>query len=175
MHSAFVLELAVDLVAVDQRDDFFEPAHGGFAAGRDFKFPALRFAVARVHAENLGREQGCLIAPGAGANFEHHVLFVVGILGQQQNFELLFDLQFFGLELRHLLLRHGLQLGIRLLQHGTGLLKAILHLLPLAVFEDGCLDLASRLGDLAVLAGVADHGRIGHLAGHLVEALFELF
>src|SRR5471030_1727302 len=175
MHAAFVLELAVDLVAADQRDDFFEPAHGRFAAGRDFKLPALRFAVARVHAENLGREQGCLIAAGAGANFEHDVLLVVRIFGQQQNFELVFDLALFGLELRHFLLGHGPEFGVRLLKHGTGLLEAVLHLLPLAVFGDSFLNVAARPGDLAVLVAVANHGQIVHLAGQLVKALLELY
>ena len=48
-------------------------------------------------------------------------------------------------------------------------------LLPLAVLGHHFGQFAVRLGDLAVLVGIGDHGRIGHLRGELVEALFELF
>ncbi len=34
MHAAFVLQLAVNLVAADQRDHFLEAAHGGIAGWR---------------------------------------------------------------------------------------------------------------------------------------------
>ena len=175
VHAAFVLELAVDLVAADQRDDFLEPAHGGFAAGGHFHLPALRFAVARVHAEDLGREQGGLVAAGAGADFEHHVLVVVGIFGQQQDLELLFELKLLRLQLRHLLFGHGFELGVLFLQHGASLGQAVFHLLPFAELGHQVGNLALRLGDFAVLIGVADHRRIGHLLSELVKALFELF
>ena len=92
MHAALVFQLAVDALAAHQRDDFLEPAHRRLAHGREFHAPALRFGIARVHAENLGREQRGLVAARARADFEHHVLLVVGILGQQQDLQLLLDL-----------------------------------------------------------------------------------
>src|SRR5947209_7868403 len=175
VHAAFVLELAVHFVAANQRDHFLQPAHWRFAAGRYFKFPALRLAVPRVHAKNLGREQRCLIAAGSGADFEHHVLFVVRILRQQQDLELLLDLEFFRFELGHLLLRHRPELAVGILKHGPGLRKTVLDLLPLSIFGDYLGNLALGFGDVAVLVRIADHGRIGHLASELVEALFKLF
>ena len=77
MHAAFVLQLAVDLVAADQRDHFLQSAHRRFAGRSDFHLPAARFREARVHAENLVGEQRGFVAAGAGADFEHHVLLVV--------------------------------------------------------------------------------------------------
>ena len=50
------------------------------------------FRVARVHAEDFGRKQRRFVAARAGADFQHDVLFVVRILGQQQNLQFLFDL-----------------------------------------------------------------------------------
>jgi tryptophan synthase beta subunit len=48
---------------------------------------------ARIHAENLGGKQRRLVAARARANFQNHVLLVVGILGQQQHLDLFFKLR----------------------------------------------------------------------------------
>ena len=39
---------------------------------------------ARVHAKQIGREEPCFVASGAGSDFDDDVLLVVGILGHQQ-------------------------------------------------------------------------------------------
>ena len=91
VHAALVLQLAVNLLAADQRDDFLSRRRRDSLTSSDFHLPALRFGVARVHAEDLGGEQRGLVAAGAGADFEHDVLLVVGILGQQQDLQLLFQ------------------------------------------------------------------------------------
>ena len=100
MHAGFVFHLAVDFVAADQRGHFLQSADGRFAGGSDFHVPPARFREAPVHAENLGGEQRSLVAAGAGVNFEHHVLFIVRILGQQQNLQLVFDSRDLRLQLR---------------------------------------------------------------------------
>src|SRR4029078_6181467 len=84
VHAALIAELAIDLVAADEGDDFLQAADGGLAAGGDFDLPALGFGVAGIHAEDLvGKERG-LVAAGAGANFEDDVLLVEGILGEHE-------------------------------------------------------------------------------------------
>jgi hypothetical protein len=59
--------------------------------------------------------------PGAGADFEHDVLLVVRILGQQQQLELLFQFRQLRLELRGLFGRHLPQFKVLLVEHGAGL------------------------------------------------------
>ncbi len=174
MHAALVLELGVDLVAADEGDDFLESADARFAAGGDFHLPVLRFGEAGVHAENLGREEGRLVATGARADFEDDVLVVVRILRQEEDAQFLFDAVLLGLELGDLHLGHFAEIGILILEHGTGLGEAVVYLLPLAIFGRDIGKFTLRFGDLTVLIGVADDGRIGHLLGQFVEASFEL-
>ena len=154
VHAALVLQLAVDFVAADQRDHFLESADRGFAAGCDFHVPVLRFGVARVHAEDFGREQRGFVAARAGADFEHDVLFVVGILGQQQDLQLVFDLRQLAAPERAIsIFRHRAQLGVGLFQHGARLREAVFD----GFFHSRYLATTSasselRLGDLAVLS-----------------------
>ena len=91
VHAALVLELAVHALAFDHRDDFLEPAHSGSAGGDDFDPPALRFGIARIHAEEFLGKQGGFVATRAGADLQQHVLFVVGVFRNQENLEVGFD------------------------------------------------------------------------------------
>ena len=47
--------------------------------------PALTLGVARVHPEQVRGEERRFVAAGAGADFEHDVLGVVGILRDEQD------------------------------------------------------------------------------------------
>ncbi len=175
VHAALVLQPAVDLVAADQGDDFLQAAHRRFADRSHFHLPALRFRIARVHAEDLGGEQSGFVAAGAGADFEHHVLLVVRIFGQQQHPELLFDARQFGLQARRFLFGHGAHLGVGLLQHrhapAPGCPRAFFHSRNLATTS---ASVAVRLGDFAVLLGIGDHGRIGHLLRSVRQSAFRV-
>ena len=91
VHAAFILQLREDALAFDDGDDFLQSADARLGGREDFHLPALRFGVAGVHAEDFGGEERGFVAAGAGADFEDDVLFVVGILGQQQDLELFFD------------------------------------------------------------------------------------
>jgi len=64
--------------------------------------------------------------------------------------------------------------GVAVGEHGARLRKRILVLLPLAVGGNHLRQFAVGLRHLAVLVGVADHGRVGHLLGESLEAFFEL-
>ena len=175
VHAALVFQLAVDLVAADQRDDFLQPAHGRFAAGGDFHLPALRFRVARVHAEDLGGEERGFVAARAGADFEHHVLLVVGVLGQQQDLEFFFDAR------RSAAPARAISSSAMALSSGSvswsmaraceRLSSTFFHSRYLATISESSL---CALVTLRYWSRVADHGRIGHLLGELVKAFFEL-
>ena len=66
------------------------------------------------------------------------------------------------------------QLGIGLVQHGAACCQIRVGGLPLAILGHDFGQFAVRLGDFAVLRGVADDGGIGHLRGQLFEARFDL-
>ena len=55
----------------------------------DLDLPLVLLGEAEVHAEDLGDEERGLVAAGAGAELDDDVLLVVGIFGQEQDFELL--------------------------------------------------------------------------------------
>ena len=81
MHAALPLELRVNAVAFDDGDDFLVSAHTRFRQRHHVHFPAMLLGETRIHAEDFGREERGFIAAGAGADFEDHVLLVIGILG----------------------------------------------------------------------------------------------
>ena len=58
----------------------------------DLGLPAAQLGIAAVHAEQIGGEQGGLVAAGAGAHLEDGALLVGGVLGQQLQAQLLLKL-----------------------------------------------------------------------------------
>ena len=68
--------------------------------------------IALVHAEQVAGEQRRLVAAGAGADFEDGVLLVGGVLGQQQDLDVLLQRLDALLELRQLGLGQRPHLGI---------------------------------------------------------------
>ena len=54
-------------------------------------FQPLRIGVARIHAEEIGREKRRFVAAGAGADFQDRALFVGCILGQKRDAKLLLE------------------------------------------------------------------------------------
>ncbi len=139
VHAALPLELRVDALAFDDGDDFLVSADAGLGERHDFDLPAMLLGEARVHAEDLGGKERGLVAAGAGADFENHVLLVVGILGQQQDLDLVFDGGFARLERGDLFFGHGAQVGVGLGEHGARVGQALLHLLQLAILLHGRL------------------------------------
>ena len=64
--------------------------------------------------------------------------------------------------------------GSLLLQHGARLREAVFHLFHSRYLPTISESSLCALVTLRYWSRVADHGRIGHLLGQLVEALFEL-
>ena len=75
----------------------------------------------------------------------------------------------FGFEAKHFVGGHLAQLGIGILQHLPAFVVVVLDLFVLAILVDHFFDIAACLGGLAIVLRIADDGRIGHLAGQLIE------
>ena len=73
----------------------------------------MGIGVALIHAEEIGREQRSLLAPGAGAHFENGALLVGVILGQQLHLQLLLELLDLGIERADLLLGESRHVRLR--------------------------------------------------------------
>jgi hypothetical protein len=112
VHAALIFELGVHALPLDDGDDFLQAADRGLRRGEHFDLPAPGFGVAVVHAEHLVGEQGGLVAAGTGADFKDDVLLVVGILGQQQDLEILFGLGEAGFECRQFFLGVGAHVSV---------------------------------------------------------------
>ena len=165
MHAAFVFQLAVRAAALDGRDDFLEPADAGVARRHQLEPPALALGVLAVHPEQLGGEERRLVAARAGADFEDDVLFVVRILGIEQDLELGEQRVAAGDERLQLLLRELAHVGIGRGGELLRLREVARDDLVFAEALDERLDLGRGLGELPVLGRIAlDLGRpeVGH-------------
>ena len=84
----------------------------GLVEAHDLGLEPVALGVAEVHPVQLGREQGRLVAAGAGADLEDHVAVVVRVARQQQDLELLEQAGLVGLEPVDLLAGHRAQLVV---------------------------------------------------------------
>jgi hypothetical protein len=154
--SAFILELREDAVAFDDGDDFFQASGGRFGGGEHFDLPALGLGIAGVHAEDFGGEECGLVASSAGADFQDDVLVVVGILGEEQHFQICLDCTDARLKLGQFVLGVGAHLRILFVgEHGFAVGDAFRQILVLAVFFDNGRDFGVGLGSLLVFPRVA--------------------
>ncbi len=162
--AGLVLHLGVDLVAFEDGGDFLHAAaDAGLGLGEDFDLPLVLLGEAEVHAEHLGDEDGGLVAAGAGAELDDDVLVVVGVLGEEEDFELFFDLGEAGLEGEELFLGHGADVGVGFGEHGLGVGDGGLDGAVVAELFDGGLHVAVLLGDGLELLLVVDEGGVRHL------------
>ena len=82
VHAGFEFQFGERAAALHLGDDFLEAAHGAFAGGDHLDLPALQGGKTLIHPEQVAGEQRGLVAAGAGADFQHHVALVHGVLGQ---------------------------------------------------------------------------------------------
>ena len=90
----------------DAADDLFVTAVLAGALAQHFDAPALRFGVAGIHAKQIARKDGSLIAARTGANLEKDVAVIMRILGHQQALQLEFLAQETRIQLGQLLFAH---------------------------------------------------------------------
>ena len=173
--AGLVLHLGVDFVALDDGGDFFQAADdAGFGLGEDFDLPLVLLGEAEVHAEDLGDEDRGLVAAGAGAELDDDVLVVVGVLGEEEDFEVFFDLGEARLEREEFFLGHGADVGVGFGEHGFGVGDGGLDGRYSRNFSTRGLHVAVLLGDGLVLLLVVDEGGVGHLMAEVFVAGFEL-
>jgi hypothetical protein len=91
VHAGFELELGEGAAAADLGDDFLVAADRPFARRDHLDLPALLGGIALVHAKQIAGEQRCLVAAGAGTDFEDDVALVHRILRQQGEANLLLE------------------------------------------------------------------------------------
>ena len=89
VHARFVLQAGEHALAGDGRHDLLVAAEIVLREADDLGLPAVQLGVAAVHAEQVGGEQGGLVAAGAGAHLEDGALVVGGVLRQQMHAQLL--------------------------------------------------------------------------------------
>src|SRR3546814_1807348 len=83
MNPAFEFELGENARAGHAGDDFLETTHVRRAGGDRLYFPALLLGIAAVHAEEIARKKGSLVATCPGADFQHGGPSVRGIARPQ--------------------------------------------------------------------------------------------
>src|SRR5947209_3781435 len=84
-------ELGVGALPDDARDDLLVPAGVARRLRYHLHLPALAFRVARIHAEEVAREERRLVSAGPGADLEEDVALIVGVPRQEQLLQLRFE------------------------------------------------------------------------------------
>ena len=128
--------------------------------------------VAREHLVEVAREQRRLVAAGAGADLDDHVLVVVGVALDHREADLLAEL----LEPPRRIGDDAAQLGVVAVL-GEQLARALEVVGELAVLGGErvrALELAVLAPDLGVALAVGDHLGVGHLPLELGVALLDL-
>ena len=92
VHTALVLEAVIRTCAVHRDDGFLYAAKLGLVQVEHFQRPAAVLGVHGVHAQQAVGKQSSFLAAGAAAYLHDDVFAVVHVLGQQQNFEIIFQL-----------------------------------------------------------------------------------
>jgi hypothetical protein len=168
VHARLVLELREGALAVDADDHLAQAARRGARAREQLDLPAPPLGEARVHAEEIGGEQGRLLAARAGADLEQDVLVVVGILGHEQHLHLLLEHLLLREEVLLLLVRHVAHL--RVLLQLARVVGAAHDLAVLAQLLDELAQIRVLLREALQLALVGEHGRVAEHRRELVVA-----
>ena len=90
--AALVLQLRVRALTVDLELDLVVPAHAGGRGVHDLDLPALLLGPARVHPEQVRREERRLIPTLGALDLDDDVAVVVRVLGQEENLQPLLEL-----------------------------------------------------------------------------------
>ena len=133
--------------------------------------PAL-LGVAGQHLVEVAREQGRLVAAGAGPDLDDHVLVVVRVALDHRQADLLLELlepgRRIGEDLAQLLVLAAL------VEQLARSLEVVAKPSPLQRQGVRALELAELAPDRGVALAVADHPRVAHLSLELGEPLLEL-
>ena len=150
-------QVAENVVADDAHHHFLVAAEFALALAHDLAAPAGALAIARVHAQQVAREEGRFVAARARADFEKGVARVVRVFGQQQALQLFLELHQLGLGAGDFLACHLGHVGV--VEHLLGAGDVGLAL-PVALIAAG------DLGDFGMLA------RDGAVLRHVAHDVF---
>src|SRR5262245_50882000 len=110
--AALVAEVLVDLVAGDAEDDFLEAALLTGTERDVLDSPAHVAPIVRVHAIEIARKQGGLVAAGAGPNLQDEAVEILARINEEEVLEPALQSVAASAEAGQLLLREGAHLGI---------------------------------------------------------------
>ena len=119
VNAGFELEPGIDALALHMGGELLHPAKVGFLMLQHLEPPAHPLGITLIHPGKVAREQACLLAARAGADFQNGGAGVGCIFRQQRDAQRLLHLGDTGLEGRDLILGQGLHLGVG--QHRLGL------------------------------------------------------
>ena len=167
--------VAVNAVAGDEGDDFLVAAHAAFALAHKFHAPAQAFRVAAVHAEQVSGEQGGFVTASAGPDFQNDVLFIQGVAGQEQDFELFFQLGQAFLQGRAFLLGHKPHFRVGVLGQFQVFGQRFFRSLVIPKNIDNFFEVGMGLGQFAITLLVFQHFGLGDLLLQLFKFTFQVF
>ena len=126
MHTTFVLERTIYICTAHGEVDLLVTTHSTLADTGYRKVPTFGVAEALVHLEQVAGKQTGFVATCSSTDFHLYILCVLRILGNQRQFDFLFQLGLQILIQRQLLTSHLLHLGIVLVgQDVLGFLDGI--------------------------------------------------
>ena len=120
VNAGFVLHPRISSPAVDDEVRLLHAPQLGFIVIEQLHAPSLLGGIHGVHPKQTVGKQGAFLSAHTAPNFHNHVLFVVGVFGQQQNLQFFVEFFLGGLgggigflaQLLHLRVVHQL-LGVR--------------------------------------------------------------
>ena len=172
VRAALVLEDRVGALALDRERHLLEAADLGRRLREHLGGEATLLGVAGEHLEEVAGEQRRLVAAGAGADLDQHVLVVVGVALDHRQADLLLQLR----EPAGRLLDEPRSSGSSPSSASSSLAPSRSSLRVRYSRASPCagLQLAVLAPDLGVALPVRDHLGIGHLALQLGEPRLDL-
>ncbi len=168
VYAALILHLGVSALPAYGKLHFLHTADADLIHIDELHAPTLALRIMHIHAVDLCGKKSCLITARARADLHDHVLIIIGILGEQQDLQLLLQLLHPLLGFGELLLQHFPHFLIALaLQHGEGILDILLTFLVFGVCLHKRRKIALLLHQLAETFLIVYHIRLMELVHHL--------
>ncbi len=163
---ALVLHPRPGVGALDQEGDLVEAVALGGVQGQDLEAPPVPLRVTPVHLEQVPGEQVRLLASLGAADLHDDVAADVGVLGQQQEAELVLELGDLGRRLFDLGVDHVAVFARRLGQHLAGGRHVLLGLAEAPSHGEETFEILVASGCVAQAGLIAYDGRVAEVVEH---------
>ena len=173
VNSAVELELAVDTVSVDPENDFLVAADSCLVVIENFGLPALPLREAGIHTEKVRREKSGFLSSRTSPDLHDDAFLIVGVLRQEEDLYLLFQLAEKGLLLRKFVPRKLGHVGIGTVHEAFCLLDVPGCLPVFTVFGHHGFELGVPSGKSLQFLQVAVGCGIGHFRFDGLKILFK--